>query len=183
MQARLGQNLEYLLKPVEQDHLTALLISPAVPRSKLKPAKELHPPAGLPLAPIDGRILLVEDNPTTRDLVEAMIARLACRLTTVDGGEQALVLWGKETFDLILMDCQMPGIDGYETTARLRAAGCQAPILALTARAQWDDPARCLQAGMDDYLSKPFKQKELLAMIRRWLPAPVETGAGNELLL
>lgn|GEM_PF-2293222 len=170
MQARVGRALEHLHKPVAQQQLKALLKPPGVPRAKLTPAREAQSCEVLPAAAIDWRILLVEDNPTTRDLVEAMIARLGCRLTTVDSGEQALVLWGAGPFDLILMDCQMPGIDGYETTARLRAAGCRAPILALTARAQWDDPARCLQAGMDDYLSKPFKQKNLLEMICRWLP-------------
>ena len=190
MQHRTGRNFEHLHKPLVQRQLKALLAPLAVPRANMAPPREPQPCAVVTSAAIDGRILLVEDNPTTRDLVEAMIARLGCRLTTVDSGEQALVLWAAGPFDLILMDCQMPGIDGYETTARLRAAGCRAPILALTARAQWDDPARCLQAGMDDYLSKPFKQKDLLAMICRWLPqaspsTPSTLGEGttNELLL
>lgn len=179
MQSRLGKILEHLHKPVEQERLATLLRFPAVPRTTVKPARDLRLPEEFSLAPIDRRILLVEDNPTTRDLVEAMIARLGYQLSTVDCGEQALVLWGESPFDLILMDCQMPGIDGYETTARLRTAGCRAPILALTARAQWDDPARCLQAGMDDYMSKPFKQKDLLEMICRWLPnAAQEHGEG-----
>ncbi|MHB1397083.1 MAG: response regulator [Trichloromonadaceae bacterium] len=187
MQTRTGLNLEHLHKPIVQQQLKSLLAPPAVPKANMAPPREPQPCAVVTSPAIDGSILLVEDNPTTRDLVEAMIARLGCRLTTVDSGEQALVLWAAGPFDLILMDCQMPGIDGYETTARLRAAGCRAPILALTARAQWDDPARCLQAGMDDYLSKPFKHKELLAMICRWLPqaSPSTLGEGttNELLL
>lgn len=99
-----------------------------------------------------------------------MVGRLGCRLTAVASGEEALGCGPADIYDLVLMDCRMPGIDGLETTRRLRALGCRAPIVALTARAQRDDPELCRQAGMNDYLGKPFKQKELLDMISRWLP-------------
>ena len=184
-QAGMEPVVEQLHKPVLQGELLRLL----------RPRGAVGVAAGGAPAPLEtaertqglrpGRILVVEDNAITRDLVTAMVVPLGCHLSTVDCGEQALVLWERESFDLVLMDCLMPGIDGYQTTAQLRAAGCRAPILALTARAQWDDPQRCLDAGMDDYLSKPFKQKDLLAMIQRWLPAanpPGEEGRHGLLL-
>lgn len=169
MQDRLSVPVESLYKPVRLVHLTGLLApvhtaAGELPEVKLRQKRAVSPVRG------DRHILLVEDNALNREVVVAMLARFDCQLTSADCGEQALDLWGQKTFDLVLMDCQMPGIDGYETTARLRAAGCRAPIVALTARAQWDDAERCRQAGMDDYLSKPFKQKELLAMVDRWLP-------------
>lgn len=177
VQSRLGSTVEALFKPVLHQALLSLLEPSVVPPLKVSPVPEPQPVDELRSSMLDCRILLVEDNQTTRDLVEAMIARLDCRLTSADSGERALELWSGESFDLVLMDCQMPGIDGYETTARLRAAGCRAPILALTARAQGDDPVRCLQAGMDDYLSKPFKQKDLLAMLCRWRPKAAQTAS------
>lgn len=170
---------EYLHKPVLQGELLRLLERPVATvgsGAKISPVSLSAPENSSRVQ--QSRILVVEDNAITRDLVAAMIVHLGTHLTTVESGEQALARWEQESFDLVLMDCLMPGIDGYETTAQLRAAGCRAPIVALTARAQWDDPQRCLDAGMDDYLSKPFKQKDLLAMIRRWLPE-VDLEAGG----
>jgi two-component system, NtrC family, C4-dicarboxylate transport sensor histidine kinase DctB len=168
LQARMERRVEALHKPVRLEPLSELL-------ARSEPAADddcaaSPQPGAEAVQPSRRRILLVEDNPTTRTLVQAMLARLDCPLTMAESGEQALDLWSPQAFDLILMDCHMPGIDGFETTTRLRAAGCRAPILALTARAQRDDPELCRRAGMDDYLLKPFKQKELLALVGRFLP-------------
>ncbi len=159
--------LKVLPKPVHLAGLVEVLLG-----GQAKTAEAVFPQAlGSSWSGQGGnRILLVEDNAVTRDLVAAMVNRLGCHLTAVASGEQALSQWRADAFDLVLMDCQMPGIDGLETTRRLRALGCETPIVALTARAQKDDPQLCRQAGMNDYLGKPFKQKELLAMIGRWLP-------------
>jgi CheY-like chemotaxis protein len=70
------------------------------------------------------------------------------------------------------MDCQMPGLDGLETSRRLRQAGVMTPIVALTAHARREDEERCLQAGMSDFLGKPFRQRELRELLTRWLPEP-----------
>ncbi len=179
VQSRLEFSAGFLAKPVLQEELTRLLDQRTVPVPAPPDQCQGDGGAELPRLP-DRHILLVEDNAVTRDLVEAMVARLRCRFTAVESGEQALEAWVAQTFDLVLMDFQMPGIDGVETTARLRAAGCQVPIIALTARAQKGDQEKCRQAGMDDYLSKPFKQKDLLAMICRWLPGATLPDAAHE---
>jgi CheY-like chemotaxis protein len=85
-------------------------------------------------------------------------------------GHQVLEWLEKEPFDLILMDCQMPEMDGFEATRRIRAqeATAHIPIIALTANAMPEDREACLQAGMDDYLPKPFKPEALRAMLERW---------------
>lgn len=186
--AGVDRGVESLHKPVQQGELLRLLQHPGASSgfaAPISPAPLSVPESSPCLRP--SRILVVEDNAITRDLVAAMMMPLGCHLTMADSGEQALACWGDAAFDLVLMDCLMPGIDGYQTTAQLRDAGCRAPIVALTARAQRDDLQRCLDAGMDDYLSKPFKQKDLLAMIQRWLPqtqrAVEASGGGDGVLL
>ncbi|MEM8997576.1 MAG: response regulator, partial [Acidobacteriota bacterium] len=107
------------------------------------------------------------------------LADLGFQADAVGDGEEVLRTTADEPYDLILMDCQMPGLDGYETTRRLRAAhAADVPIVALTAHAMKGDRERCLEAGMDDYISKPFTEARLERTLRRWLgqsggaPAP-----------
>jgi PAS domain S-box-containing protein len=117
-----------------------------------------------------GRILVVEDNSTNRFVAEALLLNLQCPATIVDNGEDALRLMSQEQFDLILMDCQMPGMDGYQTTRRLRAMlPHRIPIIAMTANAMADDRPRCLEAGMDDFLPKPFGRAALHDILCKWL--------------
>jgi signal transduction histidine kinase/ActR/RegA family two-component response regulator len=137
--------------------------------------EETASPVGYDAPPLAGsRILLAEDNPATQDLIRIILEKRGCRLTLVDNGQAAIDAGGVEAFDLILMDCQMPVIDGFEATARLRRAGVCTPIVALTAFARAEDEERCLAAGMDDFLSKPFRQEQLSALLKRWL----KDGAG-----
>ncbi len=123
------------------------------------------------------RVLLAEDNAINQEVARAMLENLGVAVTIVSDGSQVLPAVAAETFDLILMDCQMPVMDGYEATARVREhehggdPGRRIPIVALTANAVAGDAEQCLAAGMDDYLSKPFTQKELAAVIARWVPA------------
>jgi PAS domain S-box-containing protein len=117
-----------------------------------------------------GRILVVEDNPANRYVAEALLAGMDCPTTIVEGGQEALALLQEEDFDLILMDCQMPGMDGYETTRRVRQLlERRIPIIAMTANAMADDRSHCLAAGMDDFLAKPFNRQALNSILCKWL--------------
>src|SRR5690606_26740805 len=120
-----------------------------------------------------GRILVVEDNPANRYVAQALLAGLECPATIVQGGSEALDLLREHEFDLILMDCQMPGMDGYETTrwAR-RILKKRVPIIAMTANAMATDRKDCLDAGMDDFLAKPFDRRALNDILCKWLAPP-----------
>ena len=123
-----------------------------------------------------GRVLVVEDNPVNQQVAAAMLESLGVAHALADNGRIALDRLGQERFDLILMDCQMPEMDGFEATGQIRArqrAGLlpgKLPIIALTANAVEGDRERCLAAGMDDYLGKPFTRERLAATLGRWLP-------------
>lgn len=114
-------------------------------------------------------ILLAEDNPVNQRLAVAILEKSGFRVTAVPDGSAALEVLGKQRFDLLVLDCQMPTLDGYETTAAIRAAeklsGAHLPIIALTAHAMTGDRERCIEAGMDEYLSKPIKKTTLLSTI------------------
>lgn len=116
------------------------------------------------------RILLVEDNPVNQSVIEAMLRSLGFQVDLANDGEQAVALGTERTYAAILMDCRLPALDGYEATRRLRHNGRDLPIIALTANALVGDRERCLDAGMNDYLSKPFKRAELLRVLQGWLP-------------
>lgn len=136
-------------------------------------------PAQSPAAEGGGRILLVEDNPVNQSVIEAMLRSLGFEVSLAMDGAQAIELVGQQRFAAVLMDCRLPQVDGYEATRRIRllpqAEGL--PIIALTASALQGDRERCLAAGMNDYLSKPFKRTDLQRILRRWLPGQtVATG-------
>ncbi|WP_293858319.1 ATP-binding protein [uncultured Alsobacter sp.] len=145
-----------------------------------------------------GRILVVEDNPTNQRVASELLARLGCSAECAENGEEALARMATGQFDLILMDMQMPVMDGLEATRRLRATGhAQIPIIGLTANAFVSDRETCLAAGMNDFLPKPATKSKLQSMLRTWLgrglgpqdhpqPAPVpeqEMPAPTEVLL
>jgi two-component system, sensor histidine kinase and response regulator len=121
-----------------------------------------------------GHILVVEDDPLNQMIVCRLLSHEGYTTTTACSGQQALDLMATQPFDLVLMDMQMPGMDGLEVTRRLRAgqagtAGLETPIVALTANAFAHDRAACLEAGMNDFLSKPVQIDLLVAAIARWL--------------
>jgi PAS domain S-box-containing protein len=129
-----------------------------------------------PLAPptFGGRVLLVEDNPVNREVAMGLLELLGHHVDSADDGQQALEASATGAYDVILMDCQMPVMDGFTATARIREREHQThaarlPIIALTANAMDGDRDRCLAAGMDDYLSKPFSQDQMREMLSRWL--------------
>ena len=124
-------------------------------------------PTERPLPP--AKILIVEDNPVIRKILVSQLAKFGLHVDAVESGQLALELAATTSFQMIFMDCQMPDLDGYETTARLRAQGCHTPIVALTAHAMSGERERCLDAGMDDYLTKPLAIQELRQKLEQWL--------------
>ncbi|MEM8932882.1 MAG: response regulator, partial [Acidobacteriota bacterium] len=129
--------------------------------------------AGAPSLDIRGRILLAEDNPISRDLVQLMLEDSQCEVVAEENGRQAVERLVEEPFDLVLMDCHMPEMDGYEATRRIRQSTdplrARVPILALTASALESDRRRCEAVGMNEVLSKPISQQDLVRALDRWL--------------
>lgn len=121
------------------------------------------------------KILLVEDSRINQAFVEEVLAQLACNVTTVSNGQEALDTLSGQTYDLVLMDCQMPVMDGFEATKRICALKDRGaidkdlPVLALTANAMKGDRQRCMDAGMNDYITKPVRKKELKEKIYFWI--------------
>jgi signal transduction histidine kinase/CheY-like chemotaxis protein len=117
-----------------------------------------------------GRILVVEDHPASQYVAKSLLESLDCTVTVTSTGVEALELLGRETFDLVFMDCQLPGMNGYETTRRMRTLLHRyIPVVAITANAMVDDKQRCLDAGMDDFLPKPFTKSVLSDLLCKWL--------------
>jgi CheY-like chemotaxis protein/HPt (histidine-containing phosphotransfer) domain-containing protein len=121
-----------------------------------------------------GHVLLVEDNTINQGVAKAMLAKLGLACQTADHGAQALQKVREQAFDLVLMDCQMPVMDGFAATAAIRALPdartAALPIIALTANAMPGDEQACLDAGMDAFLAKPYSLGALHAALARWLP-------------
>jgi signal transduction histidine kinase/CheY-like chemotaxis protein len=117
-----------------------------------------------------GRILVVEDHPANQYVARSLLESLDCTVSVASTGAEALELLGRETFDLVFMDCQLPDMDGYETTRRMRTILHRyIPVVAITANAMVDDKQRCLDAGMDDFLPKPFTKSVLSDLLCKWL--------------
>ena len=116
-------------------------------------------------------ILLVEDNRVNQTVIEAVLVGLGYEVCVVSDGAQAIHCANTERYAAILMDCRLPIIDGYEATRQIRQLpGCATvPIIALTANALQGDREACLEAGMNDYLAKPFKRADLEQILQRWV--------------
>ena len=127
------------------------------------------------------KVLVVEDHPVNQTIIRAMLARMGCAIDMADNGVQALSAFEKNTYDLVLMDCQMPEMDGFDTTRAIRERETlnptmgRVPVIALTALAMLGDAERCLAAGMDDYLTKPIQLEQLSAKMQRWRPTAEST--------
>ena len=122
-----------------------------------------------------GHVLVVEDNKVNLTLACTLLEKLGLTVGTASDGGEVAPLLEQGDFDLIFMDCQMPGLNGYDTTRLIReqeaSQGQHIPIIALTANAMASDRKKCLDAGMDDYISKPFNASDLEQALKRWLPA------------
>jgi PAS domain S-box-containing protein len=158
-----------LLKPVSPSSLLDALLLGSAP-----PSVPVRLPAGSVLQP-GLHVLLAEDNPMNALLIKRILARSECTVVHVTTGTAALTAWNSQRFDVILMDMQMPEIDGLEATRRIRAQearlGGHTPIVALTANALKEDEQRCRDAGMDDYLAKPIEIDRFLQVLARIEPA------------
>jgi signal transduction histidine kinase/CheY-like chemotaxis protein len=119
-----------------------------------------------------GRVLLVEDNPVNQLVAKGMLGKLGCDVVVAAHGAEALDQLEHDEFDLVLMDCNMPVMDGYEASRQIRQSGRwpHLPIVALTANAMSEERERCRAAGMSDYLAKPFRREELAALLDQWIP-------------
>jgi len=134
--------------------------------------------------PFAGKVLLAEDNETNQLVAVGMLNQLGLSVTVAQDGREAVLCMERQDFDLVLMDCQMPEMDGYEATRAIREreeqAGGHVPIIALTANVMASDRQACLSAGMDDYLGKPYRRAQLEAVLRRWLVARDEEAATSD---
>jgi two-component system sensor histidine kinase/response regulator len=174
-----------LRKPVHRGELLQLLSSPTPGLSAAVPplGAATPPPASTPAAQevVALRILLAEDNAVNRRLACRVLEKAGHRVLQAQDGREVLALLEREPVDLILMDVQMPEMDGFAATRELRrreqTTGRHLPVLALTAHAMSGDEERCLAAGMDGYLIKPFKTEELLARIRSLCVRPAAPAA------
>ncbi|EXF92634.1 histidine kinase [Pseudomonas fluorescens HK44] len=121
------------------------------------------------------RILLVEDNPVNQLVAKGMLSKLGCKVVVASHGAEALDQLELKEFDMVLMDCNMPVMDGYEASRQIRHSGRwpDLPIVALTANAMPEERERCRAAGMSDYLAKPFRREELAALLEQWVPATI----------
>jgi CheY-like chemotaxis protein len=127
------------------------------------------------------KVLVVEDHPVNQTIIRAMLTRMGCDIDMADNGVQALSAFETNTYDLVLMDCQMPEMDGFDTTRAIRQREAlnptmgRVPVIALTALAMLGDAERCLDAGMDDYLTKPIQLEQLSTKMQRWRPSTLGT--------
>lgn len=133
-------------------------------------------PAATPPRP---RILVVDDTEANRKLMHILLTTLGYQVEVAKDGPSALELVTRAAFDLVFMDCRMPGMDGFETTRRLRESHGQLPVIALTARHGQAVEEECRRFGMNDYLAKPFKRPQLENILQRWLPLPAEEVGGE----
>jgi two-component system, sensor histidine kinase and response regulator len=176
--------LRFLSKPVRHSDLLRVLCSilaPAEPRIDAPPAPSVHNGVSS-----QRKVLVVEDNPINQQVVNAMLRSLGVQVTLANDGQQAVELVRNFDFDLVLMDCQMPVMDGYQATAAIRSLplgrGEHLPIAAVTANALQGDEQNCLDAGMNDFLPKPFRLAQLQALLTRWLPHADEAVSTNAAL-
>lgn len=171
-----------LTKPVRRKDLQAVLRRVlAEPQSETMVIRKLQLSATASEAPLGLTVLLIEDNPVNQLVASSMLELLGCEVTVASDGLEGASIFEAGRFDVVLMDCQMPKLDGYGATARIRAVERQAgrsrtPVVALTANALEGDRVKCLQAGMDEFLTKPFTQGQL----RQVLGASMAAAAAND---
>ncbi|HSY46787.1 MAG TPA: response regulator [Steroidobacteraceae bacterium] len=176
--------LRFLSKPIRRADLLRVLCSvlaPAAPRIDAFTAVSVD--SGVSTQP---RVLVVEDNATNQQVLNAVLRNLGVQVTLASNGQEAVELVQNRDFDLVLMDCQMPVMDGFQATAAIRrlplGRGERLPIAAVTANALKSDEQKCLAAGMNDFLPKPFKRAQLQALLARWLPRAGEASGTHTAL-
>lgn len=181
----------HLAKPVRHDPLQNCLRrvlgtmpspEPGLNRTTAAPVSPSQAPtlATPPVSTTRPRVLVAEDNAVNQKLAVRMLERLGYQPDVVSNGQEALTALDRGGYTAVIMDCQMPVMDGYEATRRIRkreqeggipGASARVPIIALTANAMQGDAERCKAAGMDDYLTKPVKTQDLGRVLQRWIPS------------
>jgi signal transduction histidine kinase/CheY-like chemotaxis protein len=178
----------YLIKPIRHSTLIRELARGPHPSGAEASIEAAPPPRTAPRAPDPrqgpgrARILLAEDNQINAVLATAIIKRAGHHVDVAINGIEALDALARADYDLVFMDMHMPEMDGLEAARRIRAlptAAARIPIIALTANAMASDRQKCVVAGMDDFLPKPFDPQDLIAMLARWLPGPARLGAAS----
>ena len=175
----------HVIKPIwERTLREALLALRAKGNGAVAPGEQVGQPPSTVRANRQARILLAEDNLTNQEVAVAMLKKLGYRADLVANGAAALEALRKVDYDVVLMDCEMPEMDGYEATKRIRdpRAGTRhprIPIIAVTADAMTGDRDRCLQAGMSDYIAKPVELRILADVLEKWLNPPASAGEVN----
>lgn len=160
---------KHVSKPVRQSDLHECLLS-------VMPNQSTVPKSKTQLKPKNARVLLVEDNIVNRNVAVEMLEQLGCEVSLAENGDTAVAMGKIDKYDLVLMDCQMPLMDGYEATRRIKSEGslnASTPVVALTANATTGDREKCLSAGMDDYVSKPVLTRTLAHMLDKWVAHPI----------
>jgi two-component system sensor histidine kinase/response regulator len=177
--ARNARVAMYLCKPVRQAELyncIARVIGAAPVRD------EVADPLKIDQIPLGASVLLAEDNPVNQAIALAMLKSGGCEIEVANNGREAVAAIARRQFSVVLMDCQMPELDGFGASREIRefearrGAGSRTPIIALTANAMEGDRERCLANGMDDYLTKPFTKTQLYNVIRRWVASPADAA-------
>ena len=171
----------YLIKPLRRASLAERVLA-----ALQSATDQVHAPDDDRVAPAaapGARVLLVEDNPVNALLARTLLTREGCTVDHAMTGQEALAALQVGTYDLVLMDMRLPDITGEETTRRLRAAGVETPVVALTANAFQEDREACMAAGMNDFLVKPLAVEALRGALTRWAGRPVDrsvwTGASE----
>ena len=164
---------EVLTKPIRRDNLRRCLVKLLSPGLKLKPGED-KPSSPEPADKrfIQAHILLAEDNLINQQLATRLLAKMGHKVRVANNGREAVEELARRDYDLVLMDCQMPEMDGFQATAEIRkmeGPKSRIPIIAMTAHAMSGDRERCLAAGMDDYMAKPFHPETLAFILQRHL--------------
>ena len=175
--------VESVMKPVRRHALDQAIVGALRPTASIKPtrAAESAPKEALVSSQL-ARILVAEDNVVNQRVVLGLLAKLGHRADAVRNGVEAVRAVESGTYDLVFMDCQMPELDGFEATRRIRRLSgtcATVPIVALTANAMQGDRERCLEVGMNDYVAKPVDAGRLAAALQRFLPASRPALLGN----
>ncbi|UOA10067.1 response regulator [Methylobacter sp. S3L5C] len=165
----------FIIKPIRKAELYQSLLSALLPDSNLTTTENIDVSCSTSTSP-SAHILLVEDNPVNREVVQAMLQGFGCLVDIAQNGLEALQAIEHNSYNLVLMDCMMPEMDGYAATKEIRLRQSSGklphiPIIALTANAIEGDREKCIMAGMDDYLAKPFRTEALLRLIKLWVKA------------
>ena len=173
----------------EQRAALLKLLGASEAAEKFAPPEEAAPLVQIEAAPattqpLAGHALLVEDNPVNRQVAQRLLTLLGLSFAVAENGKEALDALERDAFDVVLLDCQMPVMDGYTAVRILRQneaakSSKHMPVIAMTANAMAGDREKCLRAGMDDYLSKPLNRALLEQTLRRWIPAGASSRPSN----